>query len=402
MGLDLGLKRTSVCVIDDDGQTLHEQECESSLPALQCAISPFPTERIGMIAVEAGTSTEIVRKLRRAGFPVAMFEARKASKFLAVRRNKTDAGDAKGLADLARLGRNTISRVYLKSPECQQISGQLALRKKLVQLRVAIEGVVRSKLALHGRELQFGCGHGAFRSAVEEEIASIKEEADGADLADDLRPLVTIAEGLRDYLRTLDAKLERLAASHDVCRLLMDVPGVGPICSLSFYSAVEDPSRFRSPADVGAYLGLVPRRYQSGRVSKTVGITKTGSKLTRASLFTAATVFGFRAPDCALKDWYTSLRQRAGSRRARVALARKLAIVLLTMWKNRARFEPYPSGHAANRAGVDETAGPSGIRASPSGKTCARSSSAYRWTRKSRAQPRSQSTGERRADQETG
>lgn len=343
MGLDLGLRRTSVCVVDDKGETLYEQECDSDLPALKSAISSFPAERIGMIAVEAGVGIGLVRKLRTAGFPVAMFEARKASKFLAVRRSKTDASDAKGLADLARLGRKTISQVYLKSPECQQLRGQLGLRKKLVLLRVAVEGVVRSKLALHGRQLRFGRGRGAFRRAVEAEVARIKEE-DSFDLDDDLGPLVTIAEELRNYLRTLDAKLEEQAAAHDECRLLMEVPGVGPICALSFYSAIEDPGRFRSASDVGAYLGLIPRRYQSGDFSKTRGITKNGSKLTRANLFTAATVFGTRAPDCALKDWYSTLRGRVGSKRARVALARKLAVLLLTMWKNGARFEPYPSG----------------------------------------------------------
>jgi transposase len=118
----------------------------------------------------------------------------------------------------------------------------------------------------------------------------------------------------------------------------MEVPGVGPICALSFYSAVEDPSRFRRAGDVAAYLGLVPRRYQSGSTSRTFGITKTGSKLTRTHLVTAATSFGNTGPDCALKRWFLSLRERAGSRRARVALARELAVILLSMWKNDTAF----------------------------------------------------------------
>ena len=127
----------------------------------------------------------------------------------------------------------------------------------------------------------------------------------------------------------------------------MEVPGVGVICALSFYSAVEDPDRFRSASDVGAYLGLSPRRYQSGGISRTFGITKAGSKLTRTHLVTAATVFGNIAPDCRLKRWSVALRERAGGKRARVALARKLAVILLTMWKNGTHFELSPAGPPA-------------------------------------------------------
>jgi transposase len=342
IGLDLGLRQTNVCVIDDDGTTLHEQECETALAPLEDAVSSFPRERIGLIAVEAGSDTHIVRKLRSAGFPVTMFEARKASKFLAVRRNKTDASDARGLADLARIGRNTISQVYLKSPECQQLRGQLVLRKKLVTIRVMIEGSIRSRLALYGRKLKKTEALGGLRRQVKTELSLLKSE-EGVDIAADVLPLVDVCESLRTYLTKLDAKLEKKAKSHPVCKLLMQVPGVGPICALSFYSAIEDPDRFRHPSDVAAYLGLVPRRYQSGEVSRTLGITKTGSKLTRTHLVTAALVFGTRAPDCALKDWYLALRQRIGSMRARVALARKLSIVLMTMWKEGAGFEPHPS-----------------------------------------------------------
>jgi transposase len=338
VGLDLGLRRTHVCVVDDNGQTLLERDCPSTFAAFTSVMKPFPVDRIGMVAVEAGSGVALVRKLRDGGFPVAMFEARKASKFLALRRNKTDASDARGLADLARLGRHTISQVYLKSLECQQLRGQLVLRKKLVLLRVALEGVIRSRLGLHGRELRPIRARGTLSREAKASIAQIKRD-DGIDLADDLNPLVDIAESLRTYLHTLDRKLESIAKTNDVCRLLMEVPGVGPLCALSFYSAIEDPMRFRRPADVGAYLGLVPRRYQSGDVSRTRGITKTGSKMTRTHLAMAAMVFGIRAPDCALKAWFVGLRDRAGFSRARVALARKLAILLLTMWKNGTHFE---------------------------------------------------------------
>jgi transposase len=342
VGLDLGLRQTHICVIDAGGATVHEADCETSPLALQEALSPFALDRIGLIGVEAGSDTHVVRKLRVAGYPVVMFEARKASRFLAVRRNKTDASDAKGLADLARIGRNTISQVYLKSLACEQLRGTLVMRKRVVVMRVVAESVLRSRLSLHGRVLRRARGASGVRPQVEAILAQINAE-DGVDLRPELGPLLDLCDSLSAYLKKLNSEIEARAKCSDVCRLLMEIPGVGPVCAVSFYTAIEDPSRFVRTSDVAAYLGLVPRRYQSGEVSRTLGITKNGSKLTRAHLVTAATVFGRYGPDCALKEWYAALRERIGSKRARVALARKLAIVLLTMWKNNVHFEAYPT-----------------------------------------------------------
>lgn len=352
VGLDLGLRQTRVCVLAGDGTSLHEQDCETDLQAIKDALAAFAVDCIGAIAVEAGCEIDIIRKLRNAGLPVTIFEARKASRFLAIRRSKTDKSDAWGLADLARVGRKTVSQVYLKSPECIRVRGLLVMRKRLVMMRVASEGVLRSRLALHGRKYKAAVAPGALRKRVEAELAELSAQ-DGVHLQADLKPLVDVCESLRAYLKKLDDDVLRLAKSHNVCKLLMEVPGVGPICALSFYTAIEDPTRFRTAADVGAYLGLVPRRYQSGETSRTMGITKSGSKLTRTHLVTAATVFGAVAPDCALKRWFVALRERAGPNRARTALARKLAVILLTMWKEGTHFELDPAAMRANRSSRD-------------------------------------------------
>jgi transposase len=209
-------------------------------------------------------------------------------------------------------------------------------------MRVAMENFLRSRLALYGRPFKAVSTAGGLRLQVQEQLADVRVE-EGVDLRADLQPLVELCESLKVHLAALDRDLKKRARSDPVCRLLMGVPGVGPICALSFTSAVEDPGRFRAAADVGAYLGLVPRRYQSGSVSRTLGITKSGSRLTRTHLVTSATVFGTTAPDCALKRWYLALRGRAGSKRARVALARKLAVILLTLWKTGKGFELHPA-----------------------------------------------------------
>lgn len=279
--------------------------------------------------------------IREANFPIALFESRKASKFLAVRRSKTDASDARGLADLARIGRQTVSQVYIKSLECEHLRGRLAMRQRLLKMRVAGELALRSRLAHYGVHLRPRHVPEQMREQIATHLKRLKA-ADGVDLEQDLMPLIDICDRLRRYVRSLDRGLEREAKEHPVCARLMGVYGIGPICSLSFYSAVENPARFKRATDVAAYLGLVPRRYQSGDTSYTKGITKTGSKMTRAHLVSAALVFSTRGPDSDLKQWAADLRKRIGNRRARVALARKLSILLLTIWKNGTEFEPHP------------------------------------------------------------
>lgn len=341
-GLDLGLRRTSVCIVDDSGITVHEETCNTDYRAIDDALSTLGKERIRLIAVEAGSDMHVVRKLRDGKFPVALFEARKASKFLAVRRNKSDVSDAHGLADLARIGRHTVSQVHLKSLDCQQVRSQLVMRHKLVKLRVAADGALQSRLALHGRSVQLSRVPGLMRERVCQLLHQLKED-EHIDLAEDLQPLIDLCESLRSCLQRLDRSLAREALEHPVCRRLMEVTGVGSICSLSFYSAIEDPARFKRNVDVAAYLGLVPRRYQSGGVSLTRGITKTGNRLTRTHLVNAATVFSARGPDSELKAWAATLKQRIGARRARVAVARKLAILLLKLWKEDKPFDPFPT-----------------------------------------------------------
>lgn len=338
VGIDLGLRRSCICIVDALGAELLNDECDTNLRAFKEVMSSFPIEQIGLIATEAGNHVNVARKLRDAGYPVAVFETRQTSKFLALRPNKTDAGDARGLADLARLGRETISQVHLKSPECQQLRGLLVMRQRIVMMRVAGDAIVRARLASHGLAMGSARGMRPLQQRVDNVLTELPKQ-ESLNLREDLEPLITLCDSLRRYLKKLNLDVERAASSEPICRRFMEVPGVGALCALSFYTAIEDPSRFRSAARVGSYLGLAPRRRQSGATSRSFGITKTGSKMTRWNLVTAAMVFGNAAPDCELKRWYLALRDRAGTGRARVALARKLAVILLTMWKNGTHFE---------------------------------------------------------------
>lgn len=347
VGFDFGSLQTNICILDQNGSPVVETACETSLPAISAILSAVPTNEIALIAAEAGTQIHIVRKLRDAGMPIAIFETRKASKFLAIRRSKSDASDAKGLADLARLGRNTVSQVFVKSLECQQLRNQIAMRHKLVKLRVIAENALRSRFGLYGKRLKRTRTAKRIREWAETLLVELKAE-EGVDLTTEIMPLIELCESLRRYLDTLDRHFVEKALNDPVCQRWMGIPGVGPLTALSFYSAIEDPSRFRRTSDVGAYLGLVPRRYQSGNTSFTKGITKTGSKLTRMHLVNAASVFTRHAPDCELQAWWAALAERTGRKRAQIALARKLSIILLTLWKTGSGFEPHP--HACKEA----------------------------------------------------
>jgi transposase len=223
------------------------------------------------------------------------------------------------------------------------------MRQRLIRLRVGAESTVRSRLALYGRSLSKCRTLDTVRNEVATHVAYLKD-VEGIDIGEDLVPLLEVAQSLRKYGRELDRRLAAAAKDHPVCRRLMGVTGIGPICSLSFYSAIEDPLRFENASDVAAYLGLVPRRIQSGKTSYTRGITKRGSAMTRSHLVNAALVFCSAGPDSALKHWALALRERIGWKRTRVALARKLAVVLLIMWRTGSEFEPYPERRHTSRS----------------------------------------------------
>ncbi|ATY32984.1 IS110 family RNA-guided transposase [Sphingomonas psychrotolerans] len=343
VGLDLGSYRSSICVLNAVGEVQREALAETTLEAIQSVLSDFPKEAISLIGVEAGSGHNLVRKLRAAQYPVAIFEARAASKILALNRNKTDRNDAKGLAEIARLARDAVPRVHLKGVECQRLRAQLALRQQLVRQRVAIEGALRSMFEQHGGKFGSIRSDIGFRTAVSRELERVESE-ENLDLSVDVEPLAALGEATRHYLTSLNAKFRTLASEHPVCSNFITIPGVGPICALSFYSLIEDPHRFGSAADVGAYLGLTPRIHSSGTMSKRCGISRMGNRMTRSHLVMAARVIlGLSHQETALRSWGRTLVARIGHRRAQVAVARKLAILMLSMWRSGQPFSSSPA-----------------------------------------------------------
>jgi transposase len=238
--------------------------------------------------------------------------------------------DARGIAQLLRMG--WYRSVHRKSPTAQEVRALLVGRKllqaKLRDVEPSIRGILR------GFGLKVGeVSKGRFAARVEELVAGheMLETVVGA--------MLRAREGLRAEFMRLHRRMLTIVRDDAVCRRLMTVPGVGALVAVTFKTAVDDPGRFRTAKAVGAHFGLTPKRYQSGETDVTGGISKVGDAMVRTALYEAANVMLTRAGRFStLKRWALGVAQRRGVRRAKVALARKLATVLHRLWADGSEF----------------------------------------------------------------
>lgn len=338
VGLDVGADEMAVCGTDNQGKILFEHLIPATAAALNARLKSMK-QRVELIGLESGSCAIVLtRSLRELGYPVAVFDARQASKFLAIRQNKTDRNDARGLADIARVGRASVSQVRVKSPECQRLRSMLVMRQKLVRLRTTTEGAMRSLFRLNGGKLRTCSSAAAMKRNAAAELQQLRK-LQNIDLSEDIEPLLALSEAIRIYVEGLDRKLSRMAEAHPVCRRFLDISGVGTLCALTFYSVVEDPTRFKRNSDVGPYLGMVPLVRQSGQLSSKRRISKRGDSLTRSYLVNAALTH-IRYGKSSLSTWGERLIERTGPRQAHIAVARKLAVTMLAIWKSGEPFDP--------------------------------------------------------------
>jgi transposase len=344
VGLDIGDYRTSICVLDAEDSPVLERAVETSGTSIAEGLHAFRTSEIEVVAVESGADSGLLQQLRQLQLPLVVLDAGKVSRFLAIRSNKTDRNDARGLAEIARLGGFAHLRVHIRGADCQLIRDQLVIRQQLVRQRVAIRNALRSMLRRNGSALRQVPTGATYRESMDAELEALAAAGNGS-AADQIRPLVDICEALTSYIARSDKSIRQQAEEHPIARRFMAIPGVGPVCALSFYSAIEDPMRFPHTAAVGAYLGMVPRTKQSGVVVQRSKITRAGNKMTRAHLVMSAGVMLSRAAkDTQIGDWGKSLVSRIGYAKARIAVARKMAVAMLSIWKSDADFVPYPTG----------------------------------------------------------
>ena len=324
VGMDVSLKETSICVVDGSGEIVSEGTVISEPVAIAAFIEAKAMSAL-RIGLETGpTTTWLWHELRALGFPVICIDARHAKAALSMQINKSDRNDAVGLARIMQCG--WYKEVQVKSVSCHELRAVLNSRAQLVKIKRDLENQIRGLLKNLG--LVIGKAGGTVFTRRAEELLGRQ-----GLLWEAVRPLLEVREKVRREIAVLYRRLLDLARNDIDSRRSMTVPGIGPITALAFHSAVDNPIRFRRSRSVGAYFGLTPRRFASGEVDWSGRISKCGDAMVRSYLFEAAGVLLTRVAHwCKLKVWGHRLWKRIGFKKAKIAVARKLAVILHRMW----------------------------------------------------------------------
>ena len=329
-GLDVSLDETAVCVVDEEGRIVKEARVPSEPEALVGFLQGLglALERVGLEA--CSLSAWLHEGLTAAGLPAVCIETRHAKAAMGAMPNKTDRNDARGIAQIMRTG--WYRAVHVKSPACRSWRALLAARRLVLNKMRDVENGLRALLREAGLKLGRP-GRKEFAARVRELVGT------DAVLSASAEPLLAIIAAMAGELARLTKRVLDIVRDEPVCRRLMGVPGVGPLTALTFRATIDRPDRFRRSRDVGAHLGLTPKRYQSGETDVQGGISRCGDELARTALYEAAHSLLVRSRKWStLRAWGMQVAKRRGMARARVAVARKLAVVLHRVWADGAEF----------------------------------------------------------------
>jgi transposase len=275
-GLDVSLETVSICIVNADGDILVEKKVEAEPTAIVAVLEAFgrPLKRVGL---EAGpTSSWLCSELRCRGYPAICLECRHVKAGLSAMRNKTDRNDARGIAQLVRLG--WFRQVHVKSEEAQRIRMLLVNRQQLLTKTLDFENSVRGSLKVFG--LRIGT---VTRRTFEARVLQLV--AEDRSLLAITEPMLRVRRALIEEFERLDCLCRQLARRDSVCRRLMTVPGVGVVVALTYRTGVDAPERFSRSRDVGAHFGLTPRRYSSGQTDYDGRISRCGDAMVRTALY---------------------------------------------------------------------------------------------------------------------
>lgn len=338
-GLDVGLKNTAICVVDDRGNQLDSFEVETDPIVISNKLKQLNLPSI-CLGLETGQlSIYLSRSLRDMGWELACMDARQVAAALSVQINKTDKNDAYGIAHLLRCG--LYREVHVKSEEACDRRVLLASRRQLMEQAASLESSIRGLLKIYGVKLG-AARRAAFIQKVTQEIASLR-----ADGRLGIEALLTALQQVRLSCSELDNRVKESARQDARCRLLMSMPGVGPLTSSLLVTTLDDAERFDKSRSVGAYLGLTPRQYSSGETMRQGRISKCGPAECRAMLYEAAhCLLYFYKGSSKLKQWGQKLAKQKGMKKAVVAVARKMAVILHTMLVTN---QPYDDSKLAAR-----------------------------------------------------
>ena len=328
-GLDVSLETVNVCIVNPAGDILLEKKIAAQPAAIIHLLKSFgsPFKRIGL---EVGpTSSWLYGELRAAGYGAVCLECRHVKAGLSAMRNKTDRNDARGIAQLVRLG--WFRQVYVKSEEAQRTRMLLVNRQQLLTKALDIENSVRGSLKVFGLRIGVVARRG-FEARVLELVA------DDPIVLAVTKPMLRVRRALLEEFERLDRLCQQLARRDPVCRRLMTVPGVGVVVALTYRTGVDAPERFSKSRDVGAHFGLTPKRYSSGQTDYDGRISRCGDEMVRTALYQAANVLLHHGRWSSLRSWAMRIVKRGSVKGAKVALARRLAVVMHRMWTDGTDF----------------------------------------------------------------
>jgi transposase len=330
VGIDVSLELSSVCVVDAKGKIVREAKVTSDPDALIVFVRglDLSIERVGL---EAGPLSQWLHAgLIEAGLETVLLETRHVKAALSAMTIKTDRKDARGIAQLLRMG--WFRPVHCKSVGSQEVRALLVARKlllgKLLDVEFSICGILRG----------FGLKTGIVtRKSFETRVRELC--AGRAMLEQICSAMLAARSGLQIEYARLHKAMLAIVRKDEVCRRLMTTPGVGPLVAITFKTGVDDPSRIGKSKAVGALFGLTPKKYQSGETDVTGGISRAGDEMVRTALYEAANILLSRVTRfSSLKRWGMDVAKRRGTKRAKVALARKIGMILHRMWVDATNF----------------------------------------------------------------
>jgi transposase len=332
-GIDVSLEYSSVCIVDGGGKIVGEGKVASEPAALIGYFQSlgFTLSRIGL---EAGPLSQwLYAAMKEAGLAVELLETRHVHDAFKAMPVKSDRNDARGIAQLMRLG--WFRPVHCKSIAAQEVRAMLTARKLMQSKLRDVENHLRGILRGFGLKV----GHTTARSFAGRICDLVSGQANLAAITQAL--LAVHAVLLREF-NGFEKRVRIMARTHVQAKLLMTTPAVGPIVGLTYACAIDDPTRFKSSKQTGAHFGLTPKKYQSGQTDYTGRISKIGDAAVREALYQAAHVMLTKpVKGCSrLKSWAMRIARRAGMRKAKVALARKLAVIMHRMLADAKQFNP--------------------------------------------------------------
>ena len=331
VGLDVSVKETAVCVVDEVGEVVLERKVPTEPDDIVTLLTSIGVA-YGRIGIEAGPLSQwLVNGLAAAGLPVVCVETRHMKALLKGQQiNKSDRNDARGIAQMMRVG--LFKPVHVKTLVAQEQRMLLTSRKLLQRKLLDVENDLRGTLRNFGLKVGMVSTRG-----YEARIRELVE--DFPKLAAIVEPLLTVRRVMRRQFAVLHKMVLDTVRHDPVCRRLMTAPGVGVVVALTYRATIDQPQRFVHSRAVGAHVGLTPKRFQSGEIDYDGRVSKCGDSMLRTRAVRGRAVPPHPRPEWSwLKAWGMRVAQRRGMRRAIVAVARRLAVVLHRMWVDGTEF----------------------------------------------------------------